>query len=60
MLARSSMKLINKPKLNKLNRSLKTFKRVIDSQVGRKVFCESYRTVNRGGAKIGLSFAVGA
>lgn len=51
------MKLINKPKLNKLNSSLKTFKRVIDSQVGRKVFCES---VNSGGAKIGLSFAVGA
>lgn len=54
------MKLINKPKLNKLNRSLKTFKRVIDSQVGRKVFCESYRSVNRGDGKIGLSFAVGA
>ena len=53
------MKLINKPKLNKLKRSLKTFKRVIDSQVGRKVFCESY-SVNRGGGKIGLSFAVGA
>lgn len=54
------MKLINKPKLNKLNRSLKTFKRVIDSQVGREVFFESYRSVNRGGGKIGLSFAVGA
>ncbi|KAM7441116.1 hypothetical protein ABFA07_009760 [Porites harrisoni] len=27
-------------------------------KVGRKVFCESYRSVNRGGAKIGLSFAV--
>lgn len=54
------MKLINKQKLNKLNRSLKTFKLVIDSQVGRKVLCEIYRSVNGGGAKIGLSFAVGA
>ena len=54
------MKLTNKPKSNKLNCSLKTFKLLIDSQVGRKLLCEIYRSVNGGGAKIGLSFAVGA
>ena len=54
------MKLTNKPKSNKLNCSLKTFKLLIDSQVGRKLLCEIYRSVNSGGGKIGLSFAVGA
>lgn len=33
---------------------------MVDSQVGRKLLCEVYKSVNAGGAKIGLSFAVGA
>lgn len=33
---------------------------MVDSQVGRKLLCEIYRSVNGGGGKTGLSFAVGA